>query len=44
MSSEEGRIDYRKMLPAIIGFVFGIGVLIVALIIFYGVQTGLIVL
>jgi hypothetical protein len=44
MSSEEGKINYHKLLPAIIGLVFGVGVLIVAIIIFYGVQTGLIVL
>jgi len=44
MSSEGGKINYREMLPAIIGLVFGVGILIVAIIIFYGVQTGLIVI
>jgi len=44
MSSERGKINYREMLPAIIGLVFGVGILIVAIIIFYGVQMGLIVI
>ena len=44
MNSEEGKIDYREMLAAIIGLVYGVGILIAAIIIFYGVQTGLIVL
>ncbi len=45
MGSEDGdKINYREMLPAIIGLIYGVGILIVAIIIFYGVQIGLIAL